>query len=116
MFYTSDRNGSYGVSYADLPIPDNESPLEVQSHLDGFRDGHLADIGGKLVSESRIQLNGKYPGRDIHAAVPSGQAYAHSQVFIVNKRLYVVLVVGVESWVDSSETKKFLDSFALISK
>ena len=73
IFSAEDPNGAYIVSYADLPIPGNESPDQIEKRLDGSRDGQLAHMGGsKLVSESKIQLGGKYPGRDIRG--PAQQA------------------------------------------
>ncbi len=115
--YSSDeRSGGYAVIYADVPIADNESPAKIQTRLDGSRDGGLKNMGGKFISESQIQLGGKYPGRDIRADVPSKQAYARLQIFLVHKRLYSILAMGAKSWVDSPETNKFFDSFALTAK
>ena len=88
-------NGAYVVSYADMPIPGNEPPAKVRWWLDGSRDGQLGNMGGKLVSELRIQLGGKYPGRDIRADIPGKQMYAHTQIFIVDKRLYQIMAIGV---------------------
>jgi hypothetical protein len=116
IFATEDRNGAYIVSYADMPVPGNESPAQIQTRLDGSRDGQLANMGAKLVSESKIQLGGKYPGRDIRADVPSKQVNARTQIFIVDRRLYQLVALGAQSWVDSAETTKFFDSFALTDK
>ena len=114
-FVTEERNGAYFVSYADLPIPPNESPAQIQTRLDGSRDGSLSNIGGKLASESKIQLSGKYPGRDIRAEVPSKKMFAREQVFIVDRRLYSLIALGTQSWVNSAESNKFFDSFALLA-
>ena len=92
-------DGAYVVSYADMPIPGNESPAMVQHRLDGSRDGQLANMGGKLVSESKIQLGGKYPGRDIRADIPGKKMYAHTQIFIVDNRLYQLWpLAGSPGW------------------
>jgi hypothetical protein len=115
--YTSDeRNGGYAIICGDLPIPDNESPAQIQTRLDGSRDGGLKNMGGKFISESQIQLGGKYPGRDVRADVPSKQAYARLQIFLVHKRLYSILAMGTQSWVNSADTDKFFNSFALTEK
>ena len=115
-FTTEERNGAYFVSYADLPIPANESPDQIQSRLDGSREGALHNMGGKLTSESKIQLSGKYPGRDIRAEVPGKQMYARVQVFLAERRLYSLIALGTQSWVNSAESNKFFDSFALTAK
>ena len=116
MFIAEEKDGAYVISYADIPIPGNESPAQVQTRLDGARDGQLRNMGGKLVSESKIQLGGQYPGRNIYVDVPGKQMYAHTQIFLVDKRLYQVLAIGTKSWVKSADAKKFFKSFALTAK
>ena len=116
MYITEERNTSYVVGYSDLPIPDKEPPAQVQVRLDASRDGQLANKDAKLVSESKIQLGGRYPGRDIYADLPGKQMYARTQIFLVDKRLYEIMAVGTQSWVKSAETSKFFDSFALTAK
>ncbi len=116
-YVARDKDGRYIVTYADMPIPDNESSAQVQSRLDDCRDGQVGSYpGGQLASESQIKLSGKYPGRDIRVVEPSKQRYTRSHFFIVNKRLYEIIAIGAQSWVDSAETNAFLDSFALVAR
>ena len=102
-YVAEERNGAYIVSYAEhRPTPAKESPAQVQTRLDGSRDGQLHGMGGKLVSESQILLGGKYPGRDIRAEIPGKQLNARTQIFIVDKRLYQLVALGTPAWVKSA--------------
>lgn len=110
------RDGAFLVSWTDMPISGTESPAELETRLDGSRDGSLGNIQAKLTKETKIKLNGKYPGRDIEADLPGGKGSLHFKVFIVGKRLYQVMSVGSSSWAKSADTTKFLDSFVLVEK
>ena len=95
--YSSDeRSGGYAVIYADVPIADNESPAKIQTRLDGSRDGGLKNMGGKFISESQIQLGGKYPGRDIRGGRAQQTSLCSVADFPRPQRLYSILAMGAK--------------------
>ncbi len=106
-------NVAYAVTYADMPIPANESADGIQDRLDGVRDGMLSSLGGKLKSESRIELDGKHPGREIRADLPEGKGTVRARVFFVGTRLYQVMVIGEKGFAESADTLRFLNSLKL---
>jgi len=111
MWVTEVSGGAYMVSAADFP---NTGGADVESLLDGGVNGAMANSGGTLGSQSKVTLAGKYPGRDFQGTIPSKDAALHARMYIVNGRLYQLLVLGKKSFVDSPDTAKFLDSFKLV--
>ena len=114
MYMVESKNGVIGVAVADMPIPERESDAEIQARLDGSRDGALQNVGGSLKSSTAITLNGKYPGREFTGTITkptTGQMRA--KIFLVNKRLYQVLVMGTDSYANSANATEFLNSFQL---
>ncbi len=115
MFAVESRNGMMGVAAVDMPIPENESPAQIQARLDGARDGAIRNLGGTQKSSSEITLNGKWPGREYSASITKptpGQV--RSKIFLVGKRMYMVMVAGTDSYATSSNATAFLNSFQLI--
>lgn len=94
----------FAVSYADLPPNISGS----KNLLDRVRKGVLDGISGKLKSNSNISHK-RYPGREFHATAESG-LYT-SRIFLVNNRLYQLVVVGVPGRVSDDEVRWFLSSF-----
>src|SRR5689334_6788612 len=56
MFGTEAKNGAYMVGVSDLPIPEDETVDQIQTRLDGARDGAINNIGGKQTSSKKIKL------------------------------------------------------------
>jgi hypothetical protein len=113
MFMVEQKGGAFAVAYADLPIPQRESAQQTQLRLNGARDGCIQNVKGSLANESRITLEGKFPGRDIEVNLPAQKGLMRNKIFVVNQRLYQVMVIGSPAWTNSAEAKKFMESFAL---
>jgi hypothetical protein len=113
MFVVEQTGGAYVVAYADLPILERETAQQTQIRLDGARDGCIRNVNGSLTNETRITLEGKFPGRDIKANLPEKKGLMRNKIFVVNQRFYQVLVIGPPEWTNSAEAKKFMESFAL---
>jgi hypothetical protein len=112
LYMVETRQGAYMASYADMPVPTNESDEQIQTRLDGARDGSVRNVNAKLLSTSNITL-GKCPGRSYDAELPGGKGVVRGNIYMSGTRLYQVMVVGTKSFVDSADSKKFLDSFAI---
>ena len=109
--YQVESNGIvYQVGYNDYPEEAMEG-LTPEQMLDGARDGAVANVFGELIAEEIISLNG-YPGRQINIAVEDNGIRA--KIFLVDNRLYQVLVVGPKNKMYYKNVGDVLDSFELI--
>jgi hypothetical protein len=105
-----ERDGAYGVAYIDVPIIGNLSSAQITQALNGAREGMVRNVNGKFTGESAIRLNGKYPGREVRAELPVKDGLIKGRLYLVNRRVYMVMVTGLSSWVNSANAKRFLDS------
>ena len=76
------------------------------------RDGSVANVGGKLVSERHITLEG-FPGRELTVSVHAeGQSIEMLQrLYVVKERLYQQIVVYPVG--QTPEAARFFDGFTL---
>jgi hypothetical protein len=115
LFSTQQDNIGYFVSYCDYP-PETMAHGDLEKMLDGSRDGALSKTKGKLVSETKISLEGN-PGRELvmETADESGRrAIIKGRLFMVKNRLYQVMVVAPRSQAGDKEVDQFLQSFKLV--
>jgi hypothetical protein len=103
----------YGANYCDFPAKIKK--VSLKQILDSSRDGAVANLEGKLASEKDIKL-GKYTGREIRINVAGGKQLFRARVYLVEQRLYQVVVFGTREAATSKEADKFLDSFKLTEK
>jgi len=102
------KNSAYGVIYTDMPSMFQQMPNAADKLLDGGRDGAVAQMKGKLVSEQAISI-GRHPGRELH--IDSDRAVIVARIFLVDLRLYQVLAILPKGQSPTDDTTKFLDSF-----
>lgn len=100
----------YGANYSDFPAGIKTVPLKTI--LDSSRDGAIENLKGKLIGEKDIAL-GAVTGRDIKIDVGDGKRVFRARVFLVDQRLYQVVVFGPREVTTSKESDRFLDSFTL---
>jgi hypothetical protein len=115
IFSVEGRNGAYAVAFADMPIPAGESEAQIHKRLNGARDGAVANVKGLLKTETKITLSEKHLGREFEASLPEQKGMLRARIYLVNQRLYQIMVVGKPEWTSSSEATKFLESFTLTS-
>jgi hypothetical protein len=111
MFTTEYAGIEYGVGYNDYP-PDLIG--DPQLRLDGARDGILANVNGKLLSEQPISID-DHPGRELTAEATenSRTIIAKVRIYLVENTLYQVLAVAPKDLSSSPDIAKFMDSFKL---
>ncbi len=108
------KTGAYLAGWIDLPLDAADTAEKAQARLDRARDGMIASIKGKLLREKKITLEDKHPGRDLLADVSApDQGRLRGRLFLVENRLYQVIVVGTRGFTESEEADRVLDSFAL---
>jgi hypothetical protein len=103
----------FGAHYTDFPAAIRKLPLKQV--YDSSRDGAVANLKGKLLSEKDVKL-GKYPGREIRIEVKGGARLFRARVFLVDRRLYQVVVFGTKETATSKDADRFLSSFRLVEK
>jgi hypothetical protein len=117
-FFSADQSGeSFVVVYSDYPS-EVVKASDPEKMLDGSRDGAIGNVKGELVSETHISLN-EYPGRDltIRAQDENGQdLFMRGRIFLVENRLYQIMVIVTKGNESNSEINDFLQSFKLLSK
>jgi hypothetical protein len=107
-----ERSGFYAVTYQDLAFPPGKT-RDPDEQLDAACDRAVENLKAKRVSQTAIRLAGKYPGRDLVAEWPGGNGLVHYRLYLVDGRLYQVIVNGSKWWAESADARRFLDSFAL---
>jgi hypothetical protein len=100
---------TYEVGYIELTkmVPDPEAAL------DGARDALLLMPNSKLLSETKLILNG-YPGRELKIVSTKGISKEITRLYIVGNRMYRVRVVIAPVNKDvHRDVEKFFSSFKL---
>jgi hypothetical protein len=106
------QSGSYAVGWQDLP-PGETTPDE---RLDQACDGALQSLKAKSLSRKEITLASRYPGRELVMEWPDGKGIVHERMYLVDRRLYQVLVSGPKWWVESATSRKVIESFQVIGE
>jgi hypothetical protein len=106
--------GEYLAGWIDLPLEAADAAEKIEARLDRARDGILERLKGKLVRERKIALDDKHPGRDLRAEITKPQeGQIRARLYLVDRRLYQVIVVGTKAWTESKEADMVLESFQL---
>ncbi|HYV38196.1 MAG TPA: hypothetical protein VE988_21095 [Gemmataceae bacterium] len=101
---------AFAVLVSDIPGARHESEKMTESRLDSARDSITAKF--KLEIEKKITIAVVLRGREILASNDNG-IFVRSRIFLVNGRLYQVMVAGPRDFVTGADAEKFLDSFVL---
>jgi hypothetical protein len=101
----------YAIAYVDYPKA-RIAGKKTDELLDKARDSAVANVGGKLVSETPITLAG-FPGREVRVEKIRGDMVLVCRLFLAEERLYQALVVVARSKESPELTRAFLDGFVL---
>ncbi len=101
------------VTYTDFPVEFIRT-ADPNKLLDNGRDEVVRRVQGRLLSESQVSLNGA-PGRELKLKAP-GELIIHSRIYLVEQRLYQLIVVTPESKATnlSGSIRGFFQSFRLL--
>ncbi len=110
------QSGAYLVAYVDYPADLIRSGQE-NDILDGAVQGGVANVNGKLTRQQDFPLD-TIPGREAEFDAPAQGAqpatHIKSRYFLVNNRLYQVMVVAPQRQGLPDAAQKFFDSFKLV--
>jgi len=117
--YVSDRPDSVvAIGYTDYPLA-----LVLGSTPDqlfaSVRDTWLRRLHGTLTRFDRpLKIDGKHPGIEFSAdgQIENTEAFVRARLYLVDQRLYQVVILGKTAAVPSRVVNRYLDSFKLIEK
>jgi hypothetical protein len=108
------REGVCYISYTDVPLPKDIPEARIQAMLDLLRDQMVRDLGGTMTTSSRVLFAGKHPGRVYEATVHEPkEGVVRGRMYLVDRRLYKIHVLGRKEYATSADATAFLDSFRL---
>lgn len=107
------KEAIYAVAYADLPSNISPTPSEINQLLTDVAYGISDGAGGRLLSQQAISL-GNFPGKEIRLQLAEGMI-ARGRIYLVNKRLYQVLVATNQERNLTKSIEGFLNSFQLLN-
>jgi hypothetical protein len=113
-FRLEQQSGEYVVAWEKIDL--RGTARTAQDRLDGACDRAIEMLKGKELSRKEISLDGKYPGRELLVEGPRDRRVVRDRMYLVDSRLYHVMVSGPRWWVESRPAKKVLDSFQLIEE
>ena len=113
---STDPNVVYMLSYADYPIGaiHSDSINLLDSFFISCREGSVANVQGKLLSETILNFSG-YPGRELRMDFKNGLAIIRCRNYLVKNRLYSLLIITLTENNFNTSINKFLDSFKLLT-
>jgi len=115
VFLGEQGNEEFAVSYGDYPETIIKK-IDPQIILDGARNGMVRNINGKLISETKIALEGN-PGRELLIDVLAGggrEITFKARLFLVKNRLYQIMWVAPKGKASVVEMDAFLQSLKLL--
>ena len=108
MYQTgSDRIG-FIAGYVDYP-PKMFEDADIESMLNGARDGAVQNVVGELKDEKVLDFHGN-PGRELEINVPN-KAIIKSRIILIGTRLYQTMAVSKSKNALRTNCPKFFDSF-----
>ena len=111
-----DRSGAYMVMYSDYPS-DLIQPEVADKVLDSAARGGASSMNGEIVQVNPFSL-GSFPGREAEFKVPAQGSQPAMKMkvryFLVNNRMYQVMVMVTQNQAFPEAAQKFFDSFTLI--
>ncbi len=99
------------VAYADQP---DRSGFQADTNkiFDALREQARVDLRGQLLGEKQITLQG-YPGRELRFLIADGHTVLQ-RIYLVNKRLYSLLIIAGSKGIDSPDAERFMNSFKVL--
>lgn len=102
----------YLVAYSDFPVNLAQAPIPLEDLLAGIMTGFINSIGGDILSQNSISLNG-FPGQEARIQLEDNFV-ARYRVFIVNERMYQLAVFTDKEQYLPKSIEGFFNSFQLI--
>jgi hypothetical protein len=106
------EDGTCSVGVAELSNADTDDEAVKQDRLEGALEAAVRSYQATVKSRASITLEGKFQGREFLAVCGNSKApVVRGRLFIINRRLYQVVVTGEEKYVMKTQGLEFLNSF-----
>jgi hypothetical protein len=111
MYTAMQGSTTFAITAVSLPNTANATPEALDKILDSTREALVTNLKAKLVSQDKVQLDKKYPGRDFVIELTGG-SQMRDRIFLVEGTLYQIIVQGADAnALKSKEVTTFFDSF-----
>ena len=109
-YFSQLENGNlaYFVEVALLPANLNKTSQQI---FDDYSQGSAKEVKGQVKAVSDVSLAGN-PGREF--TIENDTMVLRVRLYVVQRRLYQILVVGTKDLINSAETERFQNSFQLL--
>jgi hypothetical protein len=109
-YFSQLENGNlaYFVESALLPANLNKTSQQI---FDDYVKGAANGVKGQVRGSSDVSLGGN-PGREF--TIENDTMVLRVRLYLVQRRLYQILVVGTKALINSAETERFQSSFELL--
>ena len=114
QFAAGGPDGAYLISYQDNPNLNGVGAKGLEQALLVGRDTLVQTFGGEVTQDRPIQLKKKYPGRDMVITIPSAGGIGRCRLYLVDARLYQIMVLGKPEFANSDVATKFIESFEIL--
>lgn len=113
LYTLEEKDSVFGVGFADYPLPILQaSPPERM--FAGVRDSWVKRIDGRLDGNATdIRLDGKWMGMEFAArgTLEGRNAWMRGRLYLVDNRLYQLIVFGNKETIPVSDINRFMGSF-----
>jgi hypothetical protein len=112
----ADDNLMYLINCTVFPdsIVNSNNTARHDGFFRGTIDGAVKKIGGKLISEKKISLQGDYPGREVQIDFNEGNAIIYMRLYLVNNKLFMLETITETAKAPNTSITRFLNSFQLL--
>jgi len=115
QFVFGTLSGAYLISVQDNPELVEATPEAAQKALVRARSGvQKTFFPGKLLDETRISLDDKYPGLEFTIEIPKPAGLYRSRIYLAHGRLYQVVAIGEKPFATSNEADQVITSFRIL--
>jgi hypothetical protein len=110
MYMSGSGSAGCAVAFADYPQQIINS-TDPQKLLEGAKNGAINNVGGKLVSETKVSFNG-LPAKDVVIEIP-GKAFITARFILAGPRFYELMFIAPKDKGHEEDIAKFFNSFAI---
>ncbi len=103
---------TYAATFTRFPAPVLKDG-DIKKRLNHARDGAVKRVKGKLLSESDVKLDAKYPGKMLNIVLPD-ERLIRARIYAVDRRLLETIVIGPERLARGKVADHFLNSLKLL--
>ena len=110
MFTAGSSKAGCFVAYADYP-EQLISSTDPQKLLEGAKNGAIANVKGKLISEASIDFHG-FPAKEVNIEIPN-KAFVTARFILTSPRFYELMFIAPKDIGHEDDIRQFFNSFKI---